>query len=134
MFIDMANLNHFTSAIDSDGVVLIKPFKLFNNNDGFYMLLAKLCFSRMTASSLSLNQLLNYGNNWFPFLVPKGFNICVINLIHAANLRKNSTRKTKADEVNALIIAQAITMMDDPQFVTFRKIALIQPKHLEDFG
>lgn len=40
--IDIAKLNHFASAIDSDGVVLIEPFEFLNDNDGFYMLLVYL--------------------------------------------------------------------------------------------
>lgn len=33
--IDIAQLNHFASAISSDGEELIKPFKFTNDNDGF---------------------------------------------------------------------------------------------------
>ena len=32
--IDIAKLNHFTSAISSDGEILIEPFKSTNDNDG----------------------------------------------------------------------------------------------------
>ena len=40
--IDIAKLNHFASAISSDGEELIKPFKFTNDNDGFQLLLSKL--------------------------------------------------------------------------------------------
>jgi ISChy2, transposase (fragment) len=40
--VDIAKLNHFASAISSDGEVLIEPFKLKNNADGFQMLVSKL--------------------------------------------------------------------------------------------
>lgn len=40
--IDIAKLNHYASAIDSDGVVLIEPFEFLNDNAGFYTLLSKL--------------------------------------------------------------------------------------------
>lgn len=40
--IDIAKLNHFASAISSDGEVLIEPFKFTNDSDGFFTLLSKL--------------------------------------------------------------------------------------------
>ena len=40
--IDIAKLNHFASAISSDGEELIKPFKFTNDNDGFHLLISKL--------------------------------------------------------------------------------------------
>lgn len=40
--IDIAKLNHFASAISSDGEIIIEPFKFTNDADGFYMLLSKL--------------------------------------------------------------------------------------------
>jgi len=40
--IDIAKLNHFASAISSDGEILIEPFKFCNDSDGFHLLLSKL--------------------------------------------------------------------------------------------
>ena len=40
--IDIAKLDHYASAIDSDGVVHIEPFKFTNDIDGFHMLSDKL--------------------------------------------------------------------------------------------
>ena len=71
--IDIAKLNHFASAIDSDGTVLIEPFKFLNDNDGFYLLLSKLDPLKRTASSLVLNQLLTMETTLFPFLSQKSF-------------------------------------------------------------
>ena len=39
--IDIAKLNHFSSAISSDGEILNEPFKFPNDNDGFQLLLSK---------------------------------------------------------------------------------------------
>jgi transposase len=36
--IDIAKLNHFASAISSDGEILIQPFKFTNDGDGFQLL------------------------------------------------------------------------------------------------
>ena len=38
--IDIAKLNHFASAISSDGEVLIQPFKFTNDGDGFQLLVS----------------------------------------------------------------------------------------------
>ena len=69
--IDIAKPNHFASAIDSDGAVLIEPFKFLNDNDGF-------CFQSLTplkktASSLVLNQLLITATTLFSSLSQKVF-------------------------------------------------------------
>ena len=40
--IDIAKLNHFASAISSDGQELMKPFKFTNDGDGFQMLNSRL--------------------------------------------------------------------------------------------
>ena len=40
--INIAKLNHFATAISSDGEILIEPFKFTNDYDGFYLLLSKL--------------------------------------------------------------------------------------------
>ena len=56
--VDIAKLNHFASAISSDGEVLIEPFKFTNDADGFQMLVSKLISLKQspTASSSVLNQ------------------------------------------------------------------------------
>lgn len=44
--IDIAKLNHFASAISSDGEILMAPFKFTNDGDGFSLLesnLASIC-------------------------------------------------------------------------------------------
>lgn len=40
--IAIAKLNHYASAIDSDGVILIGSFEFLNDNDDLYTLLSKL--------------------------------------------------------------------------------------------
>ena len=39
--VGIAKLNHFASAISSDGEVLIEPFKFTNDADGFKILVSK---------------------------------------------------------------------------------------------
>ena len=40
--IDIAKLNHFASAVSSEGEELIKPFKFTNDADGFQLLSSHL--------------------------------------------------------------------------------------------
>ena len=68
--IDIAKLNHFASAVSSEGEELIKPFKFTNDADGFQLLSSHLdslpvasnccpliwILFRMTASSSVLSQ------------------------------------------------------------------------------
>ena len=131
--IDIAKLNHFASAIDSDGVVLIEPFEFLNDNDGFYMLLSKLSSFEKDSIIIGLESTAHYSNNLVSFLISKGFHVCVINPIQTAALRKNNIRKTKTDKVDALLIAKTVVLMDNPRFVTLYDVALMQLKNLGRF-
>ena len=131
--IDIAKLNHYASAIDSDGVVLIEPFEFLNDNAGFYTLLSKLNSFELDDIIIGLESTAHYGNNLVSFLVTKGLHVCVINPIQTATLRKNNICKTKTDKVDTLVIAKAIALMDHPRFVTLYDIALMQLKNLGRF-
>mgnify|MGYP000927719193 FL=1 len=131
--IDIAKLNHYASAIDSDGVVLIEPFEFLNDNEGFYTMLSKLNSFELDDIIIGLESTAHYGNNLVSFLVTKGLHVCVINPIQTATLRKNNIRKTKTDKVDTLVIAKAVALMDHPRFVTLYDIALMQLKNLGRF-
>ena len=131
--IDIAKLNHYASAIGSDGVVLIEPFEFLNDNAGFYTLLSKLNSFELDDIIIGLESTAHYGNNLVSFLVTKGLHVCVINPIQTATLRKNNIRKTKTDKVDTLVIAKAVALMDHPRFVTLYDIALMQLKNLGRF-
>lgn len=131
--IDIAKLNHYASAIDSDGVLLFEPFEFLNDNAGFYTLLSKLNSFEPDDIIIGLESTAHYGNNLVSFLVSKGLHVCVINPIQTASLRKNNIRKTKTDKVDTLVIAKAVALMDHPRFVTLYDIALMQLKNLGRF-
>ena len=131
--IDIAKFNHFASAINSDGVVLIEPFEFLNDNDGFYMLLSKLNSFDKDSTIIGLESTAHYGNNLVSFLVSKDFNVCVLNPIQTSSLRKNRIRKTKTDKVDTLVIDKAVALMENPRFVTLYDIALMQLKNLGRF-
>ena len=130
--IDIAKLNHFASALSSDGEVLIEPFKFTNDSDGFFMLLSKLSSFDKDSIVIGLESTAHYGNNLLMFLVPKGYKVCLINPIQTAVLRKNNIRKTKTDKVDTYIIAKTL-MMNDLRYVTLQDIGLIQLKNLGRF-
>ena len=130
--IDIAKLNHFASALSSDGEVLVEPFKFTNDSDGFFMLLSKLSSFDKDSIIIGLESTAHYGNNLLMFLVPKGFKVVVINPIQTAALRKNNIRKTKTDKVDTFIIAKTL-MMNDYRFVTLQDLGLMQLKNLGRF-
>ena len=129
--IDIAKLNHFASAISSDGEVLIEPFKFTNDNDGFFSLLSKLNSFDKDSLIIGLESTAHYGNNLLAFLVPNGFHVCLINPIQTSTMRRNNIRKTKTDKVDAFIICKPL-MMQPHRFVTLYDIALMQLKNLAD--
>ncbi len=77
--IDIAKLNHFASAISSDGVELMKPFKFTNDGDGFQMLHSRLVDLSLEDDSITigLESTAHYGDNLIRYLVACNFNVCV---------------------------------------------------------
>ena len=130
--IDIAKLNHFASAISTDGEVLVEPFKFTNDNDGFFTLLSKINSFDKNSIIIGLESTAHYGNNLLAFLVPKGFQVCLINPIQTSTMRKNNIRKTKTDKVDTFIICKTL-MMQPHRFVTLYDIALMQLKNLGRF-
>ena len=131
--IDIAKLNHFASAISSDGEVLIEPFKFMNDNDGFHMLLSKLDMFDKASIIIGLESTAHYGYNLVNFLVSREFRVCVINPLQTSAMRKNNVRKTKTDKVDTLVIAKTVMLIDHPKFVTLYDIGLMQLKNLGRF-
>lgn len=71
--IDIAKLNHFATAISSDGEILIEPFKFTNDYDGFYLLLSKLAPLDQNSIIIGLESTAHYGDNLVRFLISKDF-------------------------------------------------------------
>lgn len=130
--IDIAKLNHYASAISSDGEVLLEPFKFTNDNDGFCLLDSKLKSFEMDQLIIGLESTAHYGNNLLMFLVSKGYNVCLINPIQTSTMRKNNIRKTKTDRVDTYIICKTL-MMHPHRFVTLYDLGLMQLKNLGRF-
>lgn len=96
--IDITKLNHFASAISSDGEELIKPFKFTNDNDGFHLLLSKLSSFEKSNIIIGLESTAHYDDNLVRYLIVKNYKVCVLNPIKTSTICKNNLRKTKTDK------------------------------------
>ena len=131
--IDIAKLNHFASAISSDGEILIEPFKFTNDYDGFYLLLSKLAPLDQNSIIIGLESTAHYGDNLVRFLISKDFKVCVLNPIQTSSMRKNNVRKTKTDKVDTFVIAKTLMMQDSLRFMTLDDLDYIELKELGRF-
>lgn len=133
--IDIAKLNHFASAISSNGEVLIEPFKFTNDGDGFQMLVSKLDSLDAEPDSIiiGLESTAHYGDNLVQYLVAENFLVCVLNPIKTSTMRKNNIRKTKTDKVDTYIIAKTLIMQDSYRFITFYDLDLMDLKVMGRF-
>lgn len=131
--IDIAKLNHFASAISSDGEELIKPFKFTNDNDGFQLLISKLDPLDKNSLIIGLESTAHYGDNLVRYLVAKNYKVCVLNPIKTSTIRKNNIRKTKTDKVDTYIICKTLMMQESLRFVTFYDLDLMDLKALGRF-
>ena len=131
--IDIAKLNHFASAISSDGEILIEPFKFTNDNDGFQLLISKLDSFDKDSIIIGLESTAHYGDNLVRYLVTDNYKVCVLNPIKTSIMRKNNVRKTKTDKVDTYIICKTLMMQDQLRFVTFFDLDLMNLKALGRF-
>ena len=131
--IDIAKLNHFASAISSDGEELIKPFKFTNDNDGFQLLISKLDSLDKDSLIIGLESTTHYDDNLVRYLVAKNYKVCVLNPIKTSTMRKNNIRKTKTDKVDTYIICKTLMMQESLRFVTFYDLDLMDLRALGRF-
>lgn len=131
--IDIAKLNHFASAISSDGEILIEPFKFTNDGDGFQLLVSKLESLESDDVIIGLESTAHYGDNLVRYLVASCFKVCVLNPIMTSSMRKNNIRKTKTDKVDTYIIAKSLMMQDSFRFVSYYDLDLMDLKTLGRF-
>lgn len=133
--IDIAKLNHFASAISSDGKELMKPFKFTNDGDGFQMLQSRLEGLSCSGDSIiiGLESTAHYGDNLVRYLVACGYNVCVLNRIKTSVMRKDNIRKTKTDKVDTLLIARTLMVQGSYMPVSFYDLDLMDLKQLGRF-
>ena len=133
--VDIAKLNHFASAISSDGEVLIEPFKFTNDADGFHMLVSNLISlnAEPDSSIIDFESTAHYGDNLVRYLVAKNFQVCMLNPIKTSTMRKNSIRKAKTDKVDTYIFAKTLMMQGSYRFYTFYDLDLMNLKAMGRF-
>ena len=71
--IDIAKSTHFASAVNSDGEVLVKPFKFTNDNSGFNLFIDTFKDYDLSNCLVGLESTGIYGDNLTTFLFDKGF-------------------------------------------------------------
>ena len=109
--IDVAKNKHDCFITDSDGAVLLKPFTILNNREGFETLFQTIesLSEDLSKVKVGLEATGHYSYNLLGFLISKGLPTYVINPLHTNLYRKSlSLRKTKTDKVDSRTIA---TMM-----------------------
>ena len=131
--IDIAKLNHFVSAISSEGEILIEPFKFTNDADGFHMLASKLDSFDKASTIIGLESTAHYGSNLVLYLVVELYKVCILNPIKTSQLHKNNIRKTKTDKVDTYVIAKTLMMQNDLRFVSFYDLDMMDLKALGRF-
>ena len=131
--IDIAKLNHFASAVSSEGEILIEPFKFTNDYDGFYLLLSSLAPLDRHSIIIGLESTAHYGDNLVRFLVDRDFKVCVLNPLMTSAMRQNNVRKTKTDKVDTFVIAKTLMMQDSLRFITLKDLDYIELKELGRF-
>ena len=131
--IDVAKINHFASAIQSDDRILIEPFKFTNDVDGFQLLSSKLYHLDRDSLIIGLESTAHYGDNLIRYLVAENYKVCVLNPIKTSSMRKNNIRKTKTDKVDTFIICKTLMMQDTLRFISFFDLDLMELKDLGRF-
>lgn len=109
--IDVAKDKHDCFIMNSDGEVLLKPFTIANNMDGFDALYAKISSTTDDFGKIKvgLEATGHYSYNILGYLLNKGLTTFVINPLHTNLYRKSlSLRKTKTDKVDSHTIASML--------------------------
>lgn len=108
--IDIAKNTHFASAVNSDGEVLLQPFKFSNDKNGFDLFINKIHDFKLDDTIIGLEATGIYGDNLISFLFNKGYKIGKINPIQTDALRASNIRKTKNDKIDTFLIAKCILL------------------------
>lgn len=123
--IDIAKNSHFASAVNSDGEVLVEPFKFSNDKSGFESFINTFKKFNINDCFVGLESTGIYGDNLTCFLFNKGFKIGRINPIQTDSLRSSNIRKTKNDKIDTFLICKCL-MLKNYTLVTLQDITYIK--------
>ena len=127
--IDIAKLNHFASATNSDGEILTEPFAFTNDHAGFQKLLDELSKFPKEDLLIGMESTAHYAENLTCFLFSRDFKLCIINPIQTSAIRKSNIRKTKTDSVDTILIIKTM-MMNKYRLFSKRDMDSMQLKNL----
>lgn len=122
---DIAKNSHFASAVNSDGEVLVEPFKFSNDKSGFESFINTFKKFNINDCFVGLESTSIYGDNLTCFLFNKGFKIGRINPIQTDSLRSSNIRKTKNDKIDTFLICKCL-MLKNYTLVTLQDITYIK--------
>lgn len=119
--IDVAKYEHYVSVVDSDGVVIIKPFSFNNNQEGFKLLLKSINTFKKDKHLVGLESTGHYSDNLLRTLIENDFNVGLINPISTNGERKKHIRKTKNDKKDTFLICN---VLKSGNYTSFTKSSL----------
>ena len=114
--IDIAKRTHYASVMNSDGEILAEPFPFTNDLAGFQKLLSCIGSFPKEQLLIGIESTAHYAENLTCFLFSRDFQVCIINPIQTASLRKSNIRKTKTDSVDTFLIIKALSLHDYRRF------------------
>ena len=114
--IDIAKRTHYASVMNSDGEILAEPFPFTNDLAGFQKLLSCIGSFPKEQLLIGMESTAHYAENLTCFLFSRDFQVCIINPIQTASLRKYNIRKTKTDSVDTFLIIKALSLHDYRRF------------------
>lgn len=109
--IDVSKDKHDCCILSSDGQVLLKPFSIYNNIEGFNYLYSVISSFEKNSDKVKvgLEATGHYSFNILGYLLEKELDCFVFNPLHTNLYRKSiSLRKTKTDKVDSKIIAKML--------------------------
>lgn len=114
--INIAKRTHYASVMNSDGEILAEPFPFTNDLAGFQKLLSCIGSFPKEQLLIGMESTAHYAENLTCFLFSRDFQVCIINPIQTASLRKSNIRKTKTDSVDTFLIIKALSLHDYRRF------------------
>lgn len=129
--IDIAKNSHEVAVINSNGDIVVKPFKFKNSLPGFEKLLSALnsLSSDLSVFEFGMEATGHYWLNLYTKLIDLNLSVHVINPVQSDALRGLYIRQTKNDAKDAFIIAELLrfgryteTSLTDSELISLREL------------
>lgn len=129
--IDIAKNSHEAAVIDSNGDIVVKPFKFRNSLQGLEKLLSSLnsVSPNLSSFEFGMEATGHYWLNLYTKLIDLNVSVHVINPVQSDALRGLYIRQTKNDAKDAFIIAELLrfgryseTSLTDSELISLREL------------